>query len=490
MALTEKNIRNIFIYALPKFVGYGLSLMTLPILTRLLAPEDFGVVILALLFPTIAVSIITCGVTPATQRYYFEYRSDQKKLNALFFSSQVFLYFFLFLSSVVVFFFKDIISQLTIQNDKYGMAVFVTFITAYLGQIITFYLYIYQNMEKATVHSVFTLTQAVLTAGASLLFVWYFKMSYMGLIYGPFVGGLTVCLVLLFYFNKNVKAIFSMKILGENIKYGLQVVTKSFTSFVNRFFDKYMLNNMLSLSAVGTYSIGQNIGTSMFYLMNTVWSSFQPVYYREVFDKGQDASASVGRIFTIFSYIALFPLLLLILFAQELVHLIAPPSYYEAINIIIIISAGIATQVFGIYVGVQYAYSKKAFLIFPISVVGSLANVVVNILLIPRLGLVGAGISTVITYFIINGLLTFIGQKLYRIGYEWKTILMILGVVIGATVSILFLKGIVCYSLSLYLMKLGFIGLFIWTGIKAKIVTRDSIRTVISALTRQRRYGR
>ena len=383
----------------------------------------------------------------------------------------------------MVFFLKDIISQLTIQNDKYGMAVFVTFITAYLGQIITFYLYIYQNMEKATVHSVFTLMQAVLTAGASLLFVWYFKMSYMGLIYGSFVGGLTVCLVLLFYFNRNAKAIFSMKILWENIKYGLQVVTKSFTSFVNRFFDKYMLNNMLSLAAVGIYSIGQNIGISMFYLINSVWSSFQPVCYREVFDKGQRASASVGRIFTVFSYISLSMILLLILFAEELVYLIAPPSYYKAIDIIIIVAAGIATYVFGMYTGVQYAYSKKAYLIFPISVVSSLVNVVINILLIPHLGLIGAGISTVITYFVLNGLGTIIGQKLYRIGYEWKTILMIFAVVTAAAISILFLRRIAFYGLYLYLVKLGFIGLFIWTGVKAKIVTRDSIRRVMSALT-------
>ena len=38
MALTEKNIRNIFIYAAPKFAGYGLNLITLPILTRILTP--------------------------------------------------------------------------------------------------------------------------------------------------------------------------------------------------------------------------------------------------------------------------------------------------------------------------------------------------------------------------------------------------------------------------------------------------------------------
>src|SRR4030067_498097 len=98
-----------------------------------------------------------------------------------------------------------------------------------------------------------------------------------------------------------LKIIFKARILFENIKYGLQIIPKSFTSFINRFFDKYMLNNMLSLSAVGVFNIGQTIGNAMFFLMNTVWSSFQPVLYREVFDKGKDGSVCVGRLFPHFS---------------------------------------------------------------------------------------------------------------------------------------------------------------------------------------------
>ena len=109
MALTEKNIRNIFIYAIPKFASYGLNLITLPILTRLLTPEDFGVIILAGAFPSVAVSVFTFGVTFGAERYYFEYRKDSEKLSALIFSSQLFLYLSLIVSSVPVFILKEFI---------------------------------------------------------------------------------------------------------------------------------------------------------------------------------------------------------------------------------------------------------------------------------------------------------------------------------------------------------------------------------------------
>lgn len=489
MAVSEQNIRNIAIYAVPKFLGYGINFITLPILTRILIPEDFGIVILAWIFPAIAVSIVTCGLTSAVQRYYFEYRNDEAKLNALYFSSQVFLYFLLFISAVVVFFLKDGISWLTMKNNTYGMAIFITYIAAYLGQIINFYLNLYQNMEKAKLNAFFTAMLAVCSAGSNILFVWYFKMSYMGLIYGLLTSTVIVWLALFLHFNKSVKMVFNTRILRENIYYGLQVSTKSLTSFVNKFFDKYMLNNMISLSAVGIFNIGQTIGNSLFFLMNTVWSSLQPVCYREVFDRGIKASVSVGRLFTIFSYAALIPVFLLILFAEEIVHIVAPSSYYAAIDVIIIICSAMATQVFGMYVGVQYAYSKKAYLIFPISVLGVIANVVANIALIPHLGLVGASFSVVFYYVITNGILAFVGQRLYRISYEWKTIAVLFALIIAATISILVLRSTRVFGVHLYVVKLGYLAVFVFIGFNAKIITKRSVRKIANALKMRRKYA-
>ena len=482
MALTEKNIRNIFIYAAPKFISYGLNLITLPILTRLLTPHEFGVITFAWLFPAIAVSVFSCGITASAQRYYFEYRHHNDKFISFVFSLQVFLYISLLASSLGVYFFKDTISGLIMGNRGFGFAIFVTFVAGYFGHIASFYLILYQNMEKAVVHSTFTVLQAFITTAAGLILVWHFKMSYMGILYGSLLGACTVCLAMMLHFNRNLRFALNSRILWDNIKYGLQVMPKSFSGFINRFFDKYMLNNMLSLSAVGVYNIGQTIGNALFFLMSTVWSSFQPVYYGEVFEKGRDGSVSVGRLFTMFAYITLMPVLLLILFAQELVYIIAPPSYYDAIDIIIIISGGVATQTFGMYVGVQYAYSKKAYWIFPATVVGTLANVAANIFLIPRFGLIGAGFSTVISTGIVNGILTFMGQKLYRIQYEWRIITKLYAIITSAIVLVLYFRVIEFNGVLAYLFKLTFIALFIFAGIKAKLITRQSIEKVQSAL--------
>jgi len=478
MSLTEKNIRNIFIYVSPKFIGYGINLVTIPILTRLLAPEDFGVVTMTMLFSTVGANVLTLGITSAAQRYYFEYK-EGARLDALMYSSQVFLYSILVVSSIVIYFFRDALSIVVIGDTKYGVPIFMMFVSGYLGQIITFYLYMYQNAGNAVAFSIVTVIKTALVALLSVLLVWYFSLSYMGLIYANLLGPALVCAGLVYYFNRSYRFSLSLAILRDNIVYGLQIVPKSFTSFINMYFDKYMLNSLISLTAVGVYSIGQNVGNMVFYLISAIWSSFQPVYYKNIFDNGADASREVGRMFTVFIYISLAPLFLLMIFAGEALYILAPASYQGAESVIIIIVAGVATQTFGMWGSVQYAYTKKAYWSFILSVIGAFINILANIILIPRFGIIGAAASVAIGTTLVNCMFVYVGQRLYRISYEWGTVAALLVFTALAMGWALYTRTAPVHLAIVYLVKLLLIAVFFIIGLKARVITKNSVRKVL-----------
>jgi O-antigen/teichoic acid export membrane protein len=241
---------------------------------------------------------------------------------------------------------------------------------------------------------------------------------------------------------------------------------------------------MLSMTAVGIYNIGQSFANVFFVFMANVWQAFQPAYYREVFDRGEKASVSVGRIFSIFSYITLFPIMLGVLFAQEIVYFLFPSSYYGAIDIVIVLAAGVTTQTFGMYISIQFAYSKRPFWIFPVTVVGTIINVILNIYLIPKYGLIGAGLATVASVSGVNLILTYIGQKLYKIQYEWKSIAPLFINVIAAIIVTLCLRATDISNVYLYLIKFIFLSGFIYIGIRSKIISPHSIQTVVNSLFR------
>ncbi|MBU0630369.1 MAG: oligosaccharide flippase family protein [Candidatus Margulisbacteria bacterium] len=486
MAISEKNIKNILIYAAPNFVGYLISVFTMPIMTRLLIPSDYGIIAMAGIFPAIALGVLTFGLSSATQRYYFEYYKDKKKLDALVISAQICLFVMFAFSIVPIYLFKDFIAERIIGSPVYGTAQFVCYLATFLAYMNNFYLLLYQNMQRAKEYAMYILMQMLITSFAGLIYIWFFKMSYMGPLYGSLTASVLVFLTLLFRFNREYVFRYDFGLLWESIKYGLQLVPQSFTGLISRFFDKYMLSSLLSLSAVGIYNIGQNIGQLLFTLMVAVWNSFQPVFFKEVFDNGPGAARSVGRMVTVFSYLTLAPIVLAVLFAKEIIFIMAPPSYSHAVPVIIIIACAYATNVFGCFVGLQYVYTKKTFLLFPLSIFGTIANVGFNLILIPKYGLAGGAASTFLSFLFINGVTTYVGQRLYKFEYEWLLLLLMYFNVFVPAGLLLYLPKINCPLQVIYLIKLVFLALFVFIGHRSNILTRSKFDMLMNMFLKKR----
>lgn len=476
--------KNIAIYLSPNLVGYAISIIMMPIMTRLLAPSDYGIVVMSGLFPAFIIGIITCGIVGATQRNYFEFRKDEADLKALLVSSQLFLYVIFLLSIVPVFKFCGLISGVTIGSPSYGLALLVSYISVFFGTIISFYLSVHQASERAREYSFTMIAQSLITSLSSFCYVFFLKLQYMGLLYGSLTASSIILFISAIRFNKRYASGLSIRLLTENIKYGLQIVPKSFTGIINRFFDKFMLNNMLSISAVGVYNIGQNIGVMMFNVMVAIWNSFQPAFYKEIFDGGESASRQIGKMFTVFSYLALLPVIGGILFSQEIIYLLAPPAYYAAVPIIIVVACAFATNVFGIFCGLQLAYTKKAYLSFIITILGTVANVAANIVLIPMFGLVGGAISMFVGYLIMNAILFFVGQSLYRVKYEYGIVAAMNAAVFCSALLVLLIRNHPEWIAMLYMVKALALSCYVTIGWRAGIVNRTNIGKVMLMVRR------
>ena len=73
---------------------------------------------------------------------------------------------------------------------------------------------------------------------------------------------------------------------------------------------------------------------------------------------------------------------------------------------------------------------------FPATVAALAANVALNLILVPPLGIVGAGIALVASYLVVLALMYVFTQRLFPVPYEWGR----LGLVV-ATAAVLFAGG-------------------------------------------------
>jgi O-antigen/teichoic acid export membrane protein len=79
---------------------------------------------------------------------------------------------------------------------------------------------------------------------------------------------------------------------------------------------------------------------------------------------------------------------------------------------------------FGLYTNLNVAsyFKDKTRYLLISSAAGFVSNIVFNIILIPSYSIIGAAISTTISYFVMFVVLYVFSQRIYRIGYEWKKI--------------------------------------------------------------------
>ena len=84
--LTEKQrqIKNTIIYTLPLVITSILPLVTLPIFTRILTPNDYGNLGLAMVYASVAGGLSNFGMSLVFDRNYFQYNQDKIKLSKLF----------------------------------------------------------------------------------------------------------------------------------------------------------------------------------------------------------------------------------------------------------------------------------------------------------------------------------------------------------------------------------------------------------------------
>lgn len=98
--------------------------------------------------------------------------------------------------------------------------------------------------------------------------------------------------------------------------------------------------------------------------------------------------------------------------------------------------------------------------------ISALLNLLLNILIVPHIGILGAAITTVIAYALAPGLTTFYSLREFRFNIEWSFILkslvasVIMSLAIWVTnpvgtldVALVIAGGVIIYAASLLLMK-------------------------------------
>jgi O-antigen/teichoic acid export membrane protein len=199
------------------------------------------------------------------------------------------------------------------------------------------------------------------------------------------------------------------------LAFSLPLVFSSVFLAVSSSTDRIAINAVLGRDDVGVYGIGSRVATTVALVIAAFSYALEPLVLARHREPG--TPAEIARLMRIF-LILILPLVLgLGLFAPEIVRLLVTPDYYASADVIAPLA--LATVLTGMTMFAPgLSIARRTRLIAIVVIATSALNVFFNVLLIPRFGVPGAAMATVLSAGVVfaTGLVS--SQMFYRVPHS------------------------------------------------------------------------
>jgi O-antigen/teichoic acid export membrane protein len=217
---------------------------------------------------------------------------------------------------------------------------------------------------------------------------------------------------------RRVSFVVRRDVVAAALVYSLPLIPHAAASWILDLSDRALLTRFVSLADVGRYTLGYQLGGAISIVVAAFNMEWTPFVFRKLSQPDTDL-ARLARLATYYWYVLVFVGLGIALFAGVAVYYFIAPSYRSAVSIIPL--ATVSGVLNGAYIiPVTFLFWQKATTRIPmITLVSALVNVGMNLLLIPRVGMIGAAWATAVAYVVMVVLCWRMAQGVTPFPYEY-----------------------------------------------------------------------
>jgi len=420
-SMLKRMMTNSAIYALGEVTVRFSGLLLIPLYTRYLTPEDYGVLSVANTLTAILAIFIMLSLNGAFMRFYFDCRNQEEQQHLL--SSIV--YFVLgwaFILAGVLWSGGEWLfgKLMAIAFHPYIELAIGIALAGLLPQII---LSVFQVQEKAKTYALFTIFSFLATVGFVVYHVVFLKEGAQGSLEGTLTGMLIMSVIAFTLLKKNwLVPAFNMVTVRKSLGYSVPLIPHLLMIWVMMGSDVFILQYFRPMPEVGIYSLGYTLGFAFFVVTGALSKAWVPIFYRHADDETQQNALS--QVITTMLMLMLFVVACSMLFLKEVIALVTIEAFYDVILIIPWVAlASIFHIVYISFVNVLF-YHKKIWIIAIISACAALCNVILNFIFIPEFGMQAAAITTATAYLLQMGLVWFFSRPVMVIPYYRRKVFL------------------------------------------------------------------
>lgn len=389
-------------YVSAELLTKGLSFLALPIFTRLMSPNEYGIMEVFISLVSILSILFGLGVRGAITRYYYESHRD-------FFDYYSSVFWLVLLSGFIFvglsFLFPNQL-HLFFHIPK-GM-IYISLIIVLPQIIFQIYLAYLQAAKKSKKVASLNVIGALLSIGVTTFFMFQMKEEkYYARAIGQGVGFFTLFFISLWYIKDKLKFSIKKRHIQYSLVFGLPIILHLLSQNILTSFDQIIINQLIGAQETGIYSVAYKIGMVQNIITMGILKSWTPIFYRKM---NEGKYSDINTLAKKYGFIVVLVAVFLIFFSTEIITILADKAYSEALFIVpIIVISYYFFFLYTMYVGFAF-YEKKTKNIALITIIAGTINILLNYLLIPKYGYIAAAWTTCFSYLMLF-LLHYINAK-------------------------------------------------------------------------------
>lgn len=166
--------------------------------------------------------------------------------------------------------------------------------------------------------------------------------------------------------------------------------------------DKVMLKIMLDDAATGYYSAAVTCAGVSSFVFSAIIDSARPTIFQSAKLCKEQFELNMTRLYSVVIYLSLAQSLFMTILAQPIINLLYGNQYTATANVLRLVVWYTTFSYIGAVRGIWMLAEEKQKYLLVANVLGALANVIVNAILIPRYGMFGAAFASIATQFFAN----------------------------------------------------------------------------------------
>lgn len=414
------------IFSAAAFIKKGVGFIMIPVYTRFLMPEDYG--LLELLDLTISVIAMIFGmrIGAGIIRFYHSYDELQDK-KEVYSTALITMTLIALILLVVLQIFSHPIANLIAGSTEQVRAFQVMFGCLALQQIFMTGESYLLAQKKSVLYSALGLISFVIMLSLNILFLVFMGMGVYGVLLSMLIAKAINMVLVLFITLRGVPLRFSWSKLRVMTLYTLPLVPAGAAMFLLHFSDRFFIRHYVDLSELGLYALGYKFGMLInIFITAPIFSIWNTQRYEIA--KQPDAGPVFARTFTWFVFVLVLAGLGISLFIDEVLHLVATERYDGASTVVPLIALAYITYSMAGFLNLGNMITGRTKYIMYIQVSVASLNILFNILLISRFGIMGAAVSTLLSFSILMVLNHYASQKALYVPYEYRRLTVLLAI--------------------------------------------------------------